>query len=342
MPFSMTLALLHLPVADFAIWLLVVLLLIGLACLTFGGDILTTGAAAISANLKIDPIVVGLTVVSIATSMPEMATSLMAAHDNPGLALGNILGSNIANIGLILGIAAIIKPLKIQLRLIRREVPILIGVTVIFAVFALGGGYGRIEGLVLLILTVGYLTYVVRDAKAASAESANVVQEFAEEAEAIPHKSTPAAMLLVLAGGALLAFGADFLVASSVEIATRMGASEVFIGLTIVAIGTSLPELAASVAAVRAGHGDICAGNIVGSNLFNILLIGGGVSTMHRIDVDPKLLLVEYPTLLILSALLLWMFKSGHIVSRREGVYLLFLYFGILSLSALSQFGYLF
>ncbi|MGB0258631.1 MAG: sodium:calcium antiporter, partial [Coraliomargarita sp.] len=129
---------------------------------------------------------------------------------------------------------------------------------------------------------------------------------------------------------------------SSVEIAMRMGASDLFVGLTIVAIGTSLPELAASVAAVRAGHGDMCAGNIVGSNLFNMLLIGGGVSAFAGMDVRDELLLVEFPALMILSALLIWLFKSGHIVTRREGVFLLLLYFGILSVSALSQFGYLF
>lgn len=335
----MTLALINLPVADFAVWLLVVVLVLGFVALTYGGDLLTAGAAAISVNMKIDPIVVGLTVVSIATSMPEMATSLMAAQSNPGIALGNILGSNIANIGLILGIAAIIAPLKIQLRLIRREVPILIGVTVIFGLFALGGGFHHIEGAILLVLTVAYLIYVVRNAKG---EPEVVADEFAEGAEEISRKTTPAALALVLVGGGLLALGADLLVSSSVEIAMRLGVSDLFIGLTIVAIGTSLPELSASIAAVRAGHGDICAGNIVGSNLFNILLIGGGVSTLAGMDVRDELLLVEFPALLLLSALLLWFFKSGHIVSRREGVCLLFLYFTILSVSALSQFGYLF
>lgn len=335
----MTLALIQLPVADFAVWLLLVVLVLGFIALTYGGDLLTAGAAAISVNMKIDPIVVGLTVVSIATSMPEMATSLMAAKDNPGIALGNILGSNIANIGLILGVAAILAPLKIQLRLIRREVPILIGVTVVFGLFALGGGFHRVEGAILLVLTAAYLIYVVRNAKA---EPQAVAEEFAEGAEKIPQKSNPAALALVLIGGGLLALGADFLVSSSVEIATRMGVSDLFIGLTIVAIGTSLPELSASIAAVRAGHGDICAGNIVGSNLFNILLIGGGVSALTEMDVQSELLLVEFPALLLLSALLLWFFKSGHIVSRREGVCLLFLYFTILSVSALSQFGYLF
>ncbi|ADE53931.1 calcium/sodium antiporter [Coraliomargarita akajimensis] len=336
----MTLALINLPVTDFAIWALLLMLLAGFAALSYGGDYLTQGAAAVSVNMKIDPIVVGLTVVSIATSMPEMATSLMAAKDNPGLALGNILGSNIANIGLILGVAAVIAPLKIELRLIRREVPILIIVTLLFAEFALGGGFHQVEGMILLSLTVVYLVYVVRGAKATDSES--VSAEFAEGTEPIERKSTPMALVLIVFGGALLALGADLLVSSSVEIAGRMGASDLFIGLTIVAIGTSLPELAASIAAVRSGHGDLCAGNIVGSNLFNMLLIGGGVSAVAGMDVKNELLLIEFPALILLSALLLWMFKSGHTVSRREGVCLLLLYFTILSVSALSQFGYIF
>jgi cation:H+ antiporter len=336
----MSLALIQLPFAELHLFWLLLLLLVGFVALAFGGDILTSGAAAISVNLRIDPIVVGLTVVSIATSMPEMATSMVAAKDNPGIALGNILGSNIANICLILGIAAIIAPLKIELRLIRREVPILIGVTVIFGIFAMGGGFGRLEGLLLLALTVAYLIYVVRSAKAT--DSPEMTEEFAESTEELGGKTTKAAIFLVLAGAALLALGADVLVGASVEMAMRMGASEIFVGLTIVAIGTSLPELAASVAAVRAGHGDMCAGNIVGSNLFNILLIGGGVSAITGMDVRNELLLVEFPALILLSGLLLWFFKSGHVVSRRDGVSLLFIYVAVLSLSALSQFGFLF
>ena len=333
-------ALIQLPYQNLhALWLILILA-IGFAALTYGGDVLSSGAAAISVNMRIDPIVVGLTVISIATSMPEMATSLTAAEDNPGIALGNILGSNIANIGLILGIAALIAPLKIELRLIRREVPILIGVTLLFAAFAFGGGFQRWEGFVLLALAVAYLGYVVRCAK--SDESIQSADQFAEGAEEIGSKTTKAAVFFILAGGLLLALGADLLVGSSVEIAMRLGASELLIGLTIVAIGTSLPELAASISAVRAGHGDMCAGNIVGSNLFNILLIGGGVSAITEIDVRDKLLVVEFPALLILSTLLFWFFKSGHVVSRREGVSLLFLYVAILSISALSQFGWLF
>ena len=333
----MLLTLIELPFAELQLFWLLLLLAVGFLALAYGGDVLTSGAAAFSLNFKIDPIVVGLTVVSIATSLPEMATSFMAAKDSPGIALGNILGSNIANIALILGIAAMIAPLKIKRRLIRPEVPILIVLTIIFTLFAMGGGFSRLEGLILLTLTVVYLIYVVRAARVKDSKD-----QIIEGSNAITRKTTKAAIFFILIGGILLALGAEVLVGASVEIAMRMGASELFVGLTIVAIGTSLPELSASVAAVRAGHGDMCAGNIVGSNIFNMLLVGGGVSAFVGMEVRNELLLVEFPALILLSGLLLWFFKSGHVVSRREGVSLLFLYFGILSLSALSQFGYLF
>ena len=334
----MTLALINLPFNDLAVWLLILLLVVGLVGLTFGGDWLTAGAAAISVNLKINPVVVGLTVVSMATSMPELVTSLLAAKESPGLAIGNILGSNIANIGLILGITALIAPLAIQLRLVRREVPILLGVTGLFILFA-AGGFLRLEGFVLLGLTVAYLVYAVRSAKA---EPEAIAGEFTEGVEEASGKSNVRAGLLVLVGGLLLALGADVLVGSSVELAGRIGVSETLIGLTIVAIGTSLPELAASVAAARSGHSDICAGNIVGSNLFNLLLIGGSVAVLVPFPVDPALFRLELPAVFLLTTLLLWFFKTGHIVSRREGVVLLFLYVTVLSLSALAQLGQLF
>ncbi|TVP74874.1 MAG: sodium:calcium antiporter, partial [Puniceicoccaceae bacterium] len=314
----MTLAFIQLPYPELHFLWLVLLLAIGLVALTYGGDVLTSGAVAISANLKIAPIVVGLTVVSIATSMPEMATSLIAAKDNPGIALGNILGSNVANIGLILGICAVLAPLRIELRMIRREVPILIGVTVIFSLFAMGGGFVRWEGLVLLALTAAYLVYIVRGALSGGADA--MTEEFVQETAAFSRTTTKFAILLICVGTVLLAVGADLLVGASVEVALRMGATELFVGLTIVAIGTSLPELAASLSAVRAGHSDMCAGNIVGSCLFNILLIGGTVAAISGIDVRNELLLIEFPALILLSGLLLWFFKSGRVVSRREGV----------------------
>ncbi|HKK17946.1 MAG TPA: calcium/sodium antiporter [Opitutales bacterium] len=334
----MPLALIELQYSVFPVWLLLSLLAVGLVCLTFGGDWLTNGAASISVNLKINPVIVGLTVVSMATSMPELVTSLLAAKESPGLAIGNILGSNVANISLILGITALFAPLAIQLRLIRREVPILIAVTILFTLFALGG-FVRWEGVVLLVLTVVYLAYVIRSAKS---EPEIVSAEFMDEVKDAADKSVGMACWLILIGALLLALGADTLVGSSVELASRMGVSDALIGLTIVALGTSLPELAASVAAARSGHSDICAGNIVGSNLFNLLLIGGCVATLVPFPVDALLFKVEFPAVILLTTLLLWFFKTGHVVSRREGGVLLLLYVLVLSLSALSQLGHIF
>ncbi|MEM7791180.1 MAG: calcium/sodium antiporter, partial [Verrucomicrobiota bacterium] len=303
----MTLALITLPFADLPIWALTIFTLLGFVGLTLGGDWLTQGAAAISVNLKISPVVIGLTVVSIATSMPEMVTSLVAAKSSPELAMGNILGSNVANIGLILGVAALISPLAVQMRLIRREVPFLVLITILFSIFS-WEGLSRWEGVVMLSITVCYLVYVVRSAKDESLEIEAKFQE--QQAGADFRKSNWQAFALVVAGGILLALGAKSLVDSSVEIASRLGVSETLIGLTIVAIGTSLPELAASVAAARSGHGDICAGNVVGSNLFNILLIGGGVATLVPIPVAATLFYVEFPAMLGLTGLLLVFFKT--------------------------------
>ncbi|MEM1222010.1 MAG: calcium/sodium antiporter [Verrucomicrobiota bacterium] len=334
----MTLALIHLPFADFPIWALLFFTLLGFVGLALGGDWLTQGAAAISVNLKINPVVVGLTIVSIATSMPEMVTSLVAARSSPELAMGNILGSNVANIGLILGVAALIAPLAVQIRLIRREVPFLVAITILFSIFS-WGGLSRWEGLVMLSITIGYIFYVVRSAKE---ESSEVETKFQEQAGADFRKSNWQAFGLVVVGGILLALGAKSLVDSSVEMASRLGVSETLVGLTIVAIGTSLPELAASVAAARSGHGDICAGNVVGSNLFNILLIGGGVATLVPIPVATTLFFVEFPAMLGLTGLLMVFFKTGSVVTWREGVFLLFLYIFVLGLSSLSQLGFLF
>jgi cation:H+ antiporter len=326
----MYLALVQFPVVDLNLLVLSVFLLLGLFALGGGGQLLTRGAVGISANLSIDPLIVGLTVVSIATSMPEFSTTLMAAESHPGLALGNILGSNIANTGLILGIAALLVPLKVKLRLVEREVPILILVTVVFGLMIFSEGLGRIEGLILLAATVSYLLYMVRKAR----------EEHWSPMDDLPKVSvsTLTAFGLVVLGGLFLALGADLLVQSSAEIASRMGVSDVFIGFTVVAIGTSLPELAACIAAVRAGQGDLCAGNIVGSNLFNLLLIGGGAAALKELPFAFEEIGLEYFAALLLTICLLWFVRSGHTVTRREGCFLLLFYLAFIALVTLQQY----
>ena len=335
----MSLALIQISYSELQLIVLILFMLLGLSALIYGGDILTKGASSISVNMRIDPMIVGLTVVSIATSMPEMATSMVAAQENPGIALGNILGSNIANIGLILGITAFFAPLKIKKHMAQKEVPFLISVSVLFIFCAYSGGLSHLEGALLLTLTIAYLLYVVKTAlNNPTTESENIPLGKSDETIA---QTTKIAILLVFLGAVLLGLGADVLVGASVEIASRMGASELLIGITIVAIGTSLPELAASIAAIRAGQCDMCSGNIVGSCLFNILLIGGSVSAVWGIEIGNGPTVIEFSAFLVLPCLLFWFFKSGRIVTRKEGVVLLFTYAIIISLSALSNYGYI-
>jgi cation:H+ antiporter len=310
-------------------FLLCGLMLFGLLALSFGGDWLTTGAATLSLNLKMSPVLVGLTIVSMATSMPEMLTSLFAAFESPGLAMGTIVGSNLANTGLILGVTALILPLRIQLRLIQREVPLLLGATGLFYSFSFGQ-LTRWEGLILLLLLLSYLVYIVIEVRQGAVDKS---AEFDEEIAVQGQRSTWSALFLLSVGVIGLSLGAEILVQSSVELAGRMGVSPTLIGLTVLALGTSLPELAACVAAARAGHSGICAGNIVGSNLFNLLLIGGGVAAINPIPVARELLYFEMPALIVLTLGLVYFFKTGHTVTRKEGGCLV-LYYLLVMLAA--------
>ncbi len=318
-------------VIDFASlgpWLLVIILVIGLTLLCLGGDWLARGAVSLALKLNISQVVVGLTVVSVATSMPEVITCFIAtSKGSPGLAMGNILGSNIANIGLILGLTAILRPLDVQARLIRQESPILFGITVLFAILC-WGTLGRIDGIVLLLLMAGYLFFIVDQARRQRMSP----EEFTEESPE-PVGATWKVAGLLLAGAAGLGIGAELVYGSSVEIARMLGVSETLIGLTIVAVATSLPELAASIAAALRKHSDIVAGNIVGSNIFNIVLIGGGVSTVYTLPVEQTLYRIEFPAMLLLTAVLWWSFFTGGKVSRREGAVFLTGYWVIIGLS---------
>lgn len=329
----MTFAIINLAFPDYSSWILLIFLAVGFVALNYGGNFLTEGSISIANNFHINKAVIGLTVVSMATSMPEMITSLLAVKTSPGLAIGNIIGSNIANIGLILGITALIIPLSVQSRLIRIEMPLLIVITGLFIYFAIGG-FERLEGLVMLTIMFAYLYLVVRWAKKDSAKTKELLAESLDMGE--PH-SNFSGIMFVLLGGGLLAVGADILVGTSVELAGRMGISDVLIGLTIVAIGTSLPELAASVSAARAGHGDICVGNVIGSNLFNILLIGGGVASLIPIPVDAQLFWLEFPAMMLIVLVFLWLSTRGRKISYKEGLFLLSLYVAILTLSSVFQ-----
>jgi len=307
------------------------LAVIGLACLIGGADFLVRGSARLARAFNVSPVVIGLTVVAIGTSAPELIVSLGAAwRGSPDLATGNVVGSNLANIGLILGIAGLLRPLPVSLRLLRVEVPILFATTVAVAAMAVDGRLVRLDGAVLLITLAALTGFNIR---AARREDPTVVAEFAHEYGATD--SIGRDLLWVAAGLGLLLGGGHLLVGSAVTLARNFGVSELMIGLTLVAVGTSLPELATSVVAVLRDEPDIAVGNVVGSNLFNILAVLGPTAVVQPIAVNAELLRVQVPALLLLTAALWVVLRTGHTVTRWEAGALLGAYVAIIVVSAL-------
>ena len=303
-----------------------------------GADRLTHGAGSLALLYRISPIIVGLTILAIVTSLPEFLTVLIStATGNPGLGASNIIGSNICNIGLILGVAVLIKPIVTQTRLLRLELPLLVIVSALFTFLGFGG-LGRAEGLLLTGGFIIYLIYVTRQA---------LLEPYPEaidyEAEmGKPLASMRQCAIAIVLGGIALSLGADLLVEASVQIAERLGIGPIIIGIILVAVGTSLPELAASIAAAVKNQGDLCAGNVIGSNIFNILFVGGAGAALLPLEVDSSLFRIEIPAMLLMAILLFVLFYTGGKVTRGEGLFLLLLYGIIIIFSSLSQLGMLF
>ena len=254
--------------------------ILGLAALVLGAELLVRGASRLALAFGISPLVVGLTVVAFGTSTPELAVSVQSAWAGQvDIALGNVIGSNIFNVLFILGASALIVPLTVHQQVIRQEVPIMIGASLLLWVLATDGGIARWEGLLLTALVVGYTLLLIRQSRRETAATQAAVD--AEYAEAFVPAGTDwrdhwgVQLLLILAGLALLVLGARWLVEAAVNFARVLGVSETVIGLTIVAVGTSLPEVATSIMAAIRGERDIAVGNVVGSNIFNLLGIGG-------------------------------------------------------------------
>jgi cation:H+ antiporter len=257
----------------------ILMFILGLVALTIGAELMVRGAARLALTFGISPLVVGLTIVAFGTSAPEMAVSAGAALSGSGdLAIGNVVGSNIANVLLILGLSALIVPLAVNEQIIRQEIPIMIGACLLFVVLALDGSISRGEGVLLFTLVIVYSAFLVIQSRRASKA---VQDEFAEEMPDTgsrwdAHWSVQA--LLVISGLALLVVGADWLVDAAVAVARSFGVSDLVIGLTVVAVGTSMPEIATSLVAAFRGQRDIAVGNVVGSNIFNIFACLGFAS----------------------------------------------------------------
>jgi cation:H+ antiporter len=282
--------------------------------------VLVRGAAALALRLGLTPLVVGLTVVAFGTSAPELVVSVRAALDGAGgIAIGNVVGSNIANVGLVLGLAVLIRPVMADASLFRRDLPALLGVTVLASAFLLDGDVARGEGAILAVGLVAYLVWSVRAARAEQA-----VVDLPVDAPTGPAWRDAA---LVVAGLAGLVLGADWFVGGAVGLAEAAGVSAAVIGLTVVAIGTSLPELATTVVAALRGESEIAIGNVVGSNLFNLLGILG-VAALVRPMVSPGLALADLAVMAGTAILLVPLVLSGRRMVRAEGGLLLAGYLG--------------
>jgi cation:H+ antiporter len=301
----------------------------GLVILILGADLLLRGATRLAAAFGISPLAIGLTIVAIGTASPEIAVSLQAAISGQGdLTLGNVLGSNIFNILFILGITAIVAPIVIAEQLIRMDAPIMLAASLLVLALALDGNLGLLDSLILLFCLIAYTIFALRQSRA---ESKKVQNEYAEEfAQKEPRttKNTSINILLILLGLGLLAIGSRWLVDSAVAIARALRVSELIIGLTIVAVGTSLPEVTTSVIAALKKESDIAVGNAVGSNIFNLLgvLGSGALLSPGGIPVAGHILRFDYLVMIFVAMVSLPIFYIDNRISRLEGFLLLAYY----------------
>jgi cation:H+ antiporter len=299
-------------------------LVLGLIILVIGAESLVRGASRLAAMLGISPLVIGLTIVAFGTSSPELAVSVMSASTGQtDITLGNVVGSNIFNVLFILGLAAIIVPLIVAQQLIRLDVPIMIGASVLLLLLGLDGRIGRGEGALLFVGIIAYTIFQIVQAR--REKNAAIKEEYEHEyAIAAPRNKVTTwtiNLILIVLGLALLVLGSRWLVDGATAIATALGVSQLIIGLTIVAAGTSLPEVATSVIASIRGERDIAVGNVVGSNLFNILAVLGlsAVVSPSGVTVSEEALQFDIPFMVAVAVACLPIFFTGGVIARWEG-----------------------
>ncbi|MFN3751033.1 MAG: calcium/sodium antiporter [Thiobacillus sp.] len=300
---------------------------LGLAALVAGAEALVRGASRLAVSWGISPLVVGLTVVAFGTSAPEMAVSVGAAlAGSAELAIGNVVGSNIANVLLILGLSALIAPLLVHEQIIRQEIPIMIGASLVVVAMALDGEIGRVEAALLFAGVIAYTVFLVVQSRRASRDAED---EFASEIPASTWDRHWAVQALLVAGGlGLLVLGADWLVGAAVAFARVLGVSDLVIGLTVVAVGTSMPEIATSLVAALRGQRDIAVGNVVGSNIFNLLAVLGaaGVASAGGLAVPDAARNFDLWVMLAVAFACLPILLTGREIARWEGVLFLAYY----------------
>ena len=305
-------------------------IVVGLALLFYGGDFLVTGSARLAQFLKISPFVIGATVIAFGTSAPELAVAILAALDAaPELAMGNVIGSNIANIGLVLGITAMIAPIVITSKMFNREYPPFLLAAFLILFLAWDLKIHRLEGAIMVSLLALYIWRSL-------SHKEDLSSELEDEIGLLTDKGPAFQLLLIIGGLVSLVGGAKFLVSGGVSIARNIGISEWFIGITIVAIGTSLPEIVSSITAARRGHGEMAIGNIFGSNIFNILMVLGITSLIHPLNISepihPDLIIVTGITNLLLVLILF----GKHSLGKISGATLLATYFLYITLKGMG------
>jgi cation:H+ antiporter len=290
------------------------LFLVGILALVAGGHVLVDGASTLSRRLGLSSLVIGLTVVAWGTSAPELAVSLRAAlRGQADIALGNVVGSNVVNVLGVIGASALLAPLAVSARLVRLDVPILVGLSAAVYLMALDRSIGRLDGSLLVLAGLAYTVFVVRTS-----------QVEPDRGESSPRRTLGASLALVLGGLLLLALGGHLMVESATVMARAFGVSELVIGLTVVAVGTSLPEAAASVVAAWRGERDIAVGNAIGSNIFNLAAVLGLTALgAGRIAVAPAVLGFDLPVMLAVALVCLPILFTGQAVARWEGALLL-------------------
>jgi len=288
-----------------------VLTIVGLVMLCFGGNWLVSGGVAIARKFRISNLVIGMTIVAYGTSTPELAASVAAAGEHSAIILGNIIGSNIANVGMVIGIAALLVPLAVSKSVLRKEIPIMLGVSLLLVLISIDGEISIYDGILLLVGLGIFTFYTYKDAM--KQREANK-----EKTEQGKNNIYLKSIGLIGIGIVLLYVGAILTVDNAVILAKEFGLSEKIIGLTVIAIGTSLPELITSIIAIRKGHADIGVGNIIGSNIYNILMIMGVGAALGGVIIASDVY-VDYAIMIVFSLSLLIAIKTG-IINRTMGV----------------------
>lgn len=304
----------------------IILFVLGLVFLVIGAEALVKGASRLAAAFRVSPLIIGLTVVAFGTSAPELAVSIEAAlADQAGIAIGNVVGSNIFNVLFILGVSALIVPLMVSAQLIRLDVPLMVALSVIVFLMALDESLSRVDGIILVAGLIAYVAFLIlqsrRDNFAADAAAAAGANTPEEQANAATNPRWLLNLGLVFGGLAMLIVGSRWLVDAAIAFAQYLGVSELVIGLTIVAAGTSMPEVVTSIVAALRGERDIAVGNVVGSNIFNIMGVLGIASAIapHGIEVSAAFLAFDFPIMIAVAFACVPIFFTGGVIGRLEG-----------------------